>query len=259
MRYVRWYLRRHFHAVRLLKNDRVPSVDRMHSPEIANDPVFICTNHPGWWDPLIFWSLSEYLYPDRLVYGPISADALGKYKFFERIGFIGIKENTYEGAARFLRMAHAANNRHDVIFWITSQGEFCDPRLRPIHIRPGVGHAVARSTGGLVIPFALEYPFWNERTPEALVAFGPAIRIKDHPHRDAKEWNRIVAQSLEATQDRLAIAAQSRDPHAFTTVLAGRAGVGGVYDLIRRWGAWRRGEAFDASHGGENSIVKVQP
>ena len=68
-----------------------------------------------------------------------------------------------------------------------------------------------------------------------------------------------MAQSLEATQDRLAIAAQSRDPHAFTTVLAGRAGVGGVYDLIRRWGAWRRGEAFDASHGGENSIVKVQP
>ena len=130
MRYVRWYLRRHFHAVRLLKNDRGPSVDRMHSPEIANDPVFICTNHPGWWDPLIFWSLSDYLYPDRLAYGPISADALGKYKFFERIGFIGIKENTYEGAARFLRMAHAANNRHDVIFWITSQGEFCDPQRR---------------------------------------------------------------------------------------------------------------------------------
>ena len=103
-----------------------------------------------------------------------------------------------------------------------------------------VGHAVERASAGLVVPCVIEYPFWNERSPEVLVAFGEALRIADAPHRDAKEWNRVLADALEATQDRLAAAAKRRDPQAFTTVLSGRAGVGGVYDFIRRIGAWRR-------------------
>ena len=260
MFYVRWYMRRHFHAVRLLKNSLGSNSQSTDDyPNIANEPVFFCTNHPSWWDPLVFLSLGKYLYPDRLNYGPIDAKALSKYKFLQRIGFIGIEPNTWAGAARFLRMAHAANRRNDVVFWITSQGEFCDPRARPIHIRPGVGHAVERASAGLVVPCVIEYPFWNERSPEVLVAFGEALRIADAPHRDAKEWNRVLADALEATQDRLAAAAKRRDPQAFTTVLSGRAGVGGVYDFIRRIGAWRRGERFDASHGGEQSAAGTQP
>jgi len=29
----------------------------------------------------------------------------------------------------------------------------------------------------------------------------------------------------------------------------GKVGVGGIYDVVRRIGAWCRGERFDASHG----------
>lgn len=249
MFYVRRYLRRHFHALRLLAADP-PQADH---PDLGDEPVIIYTNHPGWWDPLILLSVGEILYPDRLSYGPIDARALGKYRFMERIGFIGIEMGTWRGAARFLRMARAANARSDVIFWVTSQGEFADPRERPVRIRPGIGHALKTATRGLVVPMAVEYPFWTERFPEALVAFGPAFRVADAPGRDDAEWTKVLSAALEATQDRLAAAAIARDPRAFRRLLRGRVGVGGVYDTVRRFAAWVRGEPFDASHGGRES------
>jgi 1-acyl-sn-glycerol-3-phosphate acyltransferase len=244
MWYVRGYLRRHFHAVRLLTGaDGSPAL-----PVIAGEPVIIYTNHPGWWDPLLFLLVGGRLAPERMNYGPIDARALGKYRFLERIGFIGIDMGTWRGSARFLRTVRAAGRRTDVFFWITAHGEFTDPRVRPVALRPGVGHAVAAATRGVVVPLAVEYPFWTERFPEALVACGPAIRIADAPPRTAEEWTAVLAGALEATQDRLAAAAIARDPAVFTTLLAGRVGVGPVYDAGRRFSAWLRGRQFDPAH-----------
>jgi len=244
MAYVRRYFRRHFHALRVL-------ADANAAPALDGEPTIIYANHPGWWDPLVFLLVAERLYPDRLNYGPIDSRALGKYRFLERIGFLGIEPGTRRGAARFLRLAAAASRRPDVIFWITSQGGFADPRLRPLAIRPGVAHAVAAAGAGMVVPLAVEYPFWSERSPEALVAFGPAIRIADHGERGPREWTVALEAALEATQDRLAAAALRREPREFTTLASGAVGVGLAYDGLRRLAAWRRGERFDPSHGGE--------
>lgn len=246
MWYVRGYLRRHFHAVRLLRDES----GGLGTPAIAGEPVLIYTNHPGWWDPLVFIFVGASLDPNRMNYGPIDAAALGKYKFLERIGFIGIDPHSWRGAARYLRMAKAALARTDVLFWTTAQGEFTDPRARPVAIRPGVGHAVAAAGRGLVVPLAVEYPFWTERCPEALAAFGPALRIAEHPGRSAEDWTAALADALAAVQDRLAAAAIARESAAFTTLLSGKVGVGLAYDAIRRVKAWWRGERFDASHGG---------
>jgi hypothetical protein len=169
----------------------------------------------------------------------------------ERIGLIGIDPATRAGAARFLRTVRAASRRTDVIYWITAQGEFTDPRVRPAGLRPGVGHAAAAADRGLIVPLVLEYPFWNERCPEVLIAFGPAVRLGEPATRTADEWNEMLARGLEAAQDRLAAAARTRDAAAFTTLLSGRVGVGPAYDTIRRVKAWLRGKPFDASHGGE--------
>lgn len=248
MWYVRRYLRRHFHAVRLLTP---ADASQPAAPPIDGEPVLLYTNHPGWWDPLIFLAVAERLYPDRLNYGPIDAAALGKYSFLERIGFLGIEPNSWKGAARFLRLAKAALNRTDVFFWVTAQGTFADPRQRPVSIRPGVGHVAAAAPRGLVIPFAVEYPFWDERLPEALVAFGPPQRIEAFPNRTAHDWNEHLTRVLEQTQDRLAAAAVSRDPAAFTRLATGRTGVGTAYDCIRRLRAWLTGRRFNPAHGEE--------
>jgi len=248
MWYVRGFLRRHFHAVRLLKE-----ADASHAPDLGGQPVLIYTNHPGWWDPLIFLAVAQRLYPDRLNYGPIEAAALRKYSFLESIGFLGIEPDSWKGAARFLRLARAALERPDVIFWVTAQGHFADPRQRPIDLRPGVGHAAAAAKRGLVIPLAVEYPFWTERLPEALVAFGPPQAIEAFPERDADAWNEQLTVLLEQTQNRLAAAAISRDPATFERLATGRVGVGGMYDLFRRLRAWLLGQRFDPAHGSESS------
>jgi 1-acyl-sn-glycerol-3-phosphate acyltransferase len=240
MAYVRWYLRRQFHALRLLAGT---------APEIGDEPVLVYTNHPGWWDPLVFLLVADSLYPDRLNYGPIDATALGKYRFLETIGFVGIDSGSRAGARRFLATAAASLRRSDTIYWVTAHGTFVDPRERPVRIRPGVAHAVAAASRGMVVPMAVEYPFWSERFPEAIVAFGEPMRIGDHPGRDTRAWTTELEKALEAAQDRLASAAIARDPGAFSALALGRAGVGGIYDLVRRLGAFARGESFDAAHG----------
>ena len=82
MWYVRGYLRRHFHAIRLLK----PSDGRLTVPDVADQPVLLYTNHPSWWDPLIFLSVAK-LFPDRLNYGPIDSTALDATPSLKRLGF----------------------------------------------------------------------------------------------------------------------------------------------------------------------------
>ena len=49
--------------------------------------------------------------------------------------------------------------------------------------------------------------------------------------------------------DALAVAARERDPSQFLNLLAGQAGVGGVYDVWRRAKALVRGRKFDGHHG----------
>ena len=253
MVYVRRSMRHHFHALRMLRGEG----GGPDHPDLGAQPVILYTNHPGWWDPLVFFTVAQDLWPGRMSYGPIDAAALGKYRFLERIGLVGIEPGTRRGAARFLRIARAAGRRSDVIFWVTAQGAFADPRDRPVAIRPGVGHAAAGNESGLIVPLAVEYPFWNERCPEILVAFGPALRIDGVGGGGADEWTTVLERALEAAQDRLAAAAQRRDPAAFTTLLSGRVGVGFVYDLVRRVKALLRGERFDASHGGESAASEA--
>lgn len=239
MTYVRWYVRRHFHAVRVLR-DSAPVAD--------GQPVLVYTNHPGWWDPLMFLLVAGRVFPGRLNYGPIDARALGRYRFFERIGFIGIDPRSRAGARRFLAMAKASLCRTDTVFWVTSQGEFADPRTRPVRIRPGVAHAVAAQRAGLVVPMALEYPFWNESLPEALIAFGDPFDLREMPRRNPRSWQESLESALTKTQNTLAEAAMTRSTEPFDSVIAGRVGVGGVYDGVRRLAAWFEGRRFDPSH-----------
>lgn len=243
MTYVRWFFRRHFHALRLLQGS---------SPTLNGRPVVIYTNHPGWWDPLVFLLVAERIFPERLNYGPIDASALGKYRFLESIGFLGIELGTWQGSKKFLQYARASQRRSDTIFWITAAGSFVDPRVRPVPIRPGVAH-VAANGQGLLVPMALEYPYWDERLPEAIVAFGEPIDLSAEPPCSTDAWQERLTQALAATQDALAAAAMARNPAAFQTLAVGREGVAPIYDTIRWISAKLRGQSFDASHSGHLS------
>lgn len=239
-RYCRGYLRRNFHALRLSRAGR-PLDER-------GGPLVVVLNHPSWWDPLVCLLLAE-LMPQRQAYGPMDAAALRKYRFFERLGFFGVEAGTRQGGQAFLRTAIAILGQAGSALWITGQGQFTDPRERPTRLRPGVGHLVRRLENATVLPLALEYPFWQERFPEALARFGEPLYVARGRDRTADEWMTAIEASLQATQDALADEAKLRDPTRFDTLIGGKAGVGGIYDLWRRFKARLRGERFQRAHG----------
>ncbi len=237
--WLRGYVRKHFHAVRLSSGTR-PRLD----PDL---PLIVVLNHPSWWDPLV-GALLAALFPERAHYAPIDAAALERYRFFAKIGFYGVEQNSPRGALQFLRATSAILSLPASAAWITAQGEFTDARCRPVRLRGGVGHLASRLDRGVIVPLALEYVFWDERLPEALARFGTPLLISEGHELGPAQWVARVAAALEATQDALRGDALTRDPARFETLLGGRVGIGGVYDWWRRFRAWVGGKPFQATH-----------
>lgn len=212
-------------------------------------PVVVYSNHPSWWDPAFYIVLHRRLFPDREGYGPMDDGMLDRYPFFRRIGIFGVEQEGRRGAARFLSTSRAILSDPRRLLWVTAQGRFADPRERPLALRPGVAHLMARSPEALALPLALEYPFWGEKRPEALAAFGTPLDGREGG--DAGAWAERLEGALTATCDRLASLAHARDPGGFENLLAGRSGVGGVYGLWQRGRALARGERHRPDHMAE--------
>lgn len=230
--YVRRHMRRHFHAVRVSHNGLPPQ-------PFPPGPLLFVTNHPSWWDPL-FGLLLAKTYTPRRMFAPIDAESLRRFPFMRHLGLFGIELKSLRGAKAFLETSLAILNHPDAVLAVTAQGEFTDVRVRPVVLRPGVGHLCARLSGGTVFPLAFEYSFWNARLPEALAFFGGPIALGAGGSADA--WTQRLSAALEETQDRLARESQRRDPNLFDTLLGGSSGTGGVYDFWRRCHRWLTGQ-----------------
>ncbi len=212
----------------------------------ADRPLIIYGNHPSWWDPALYILLCTVLFPGRRGYGPMDAKALGNYGVFERMGVFGIALDTPRGAARFLSTSLRILSDSASILWITAEGEFADVRRRPLQLRPGIAHLARRVPGAVILPLAVEYSFWNESRPEALVRFGDPI--ESGRQRTVAGWTGHLEAELTRTMDGLAAEAVRRDPRQFQTLLRGGGGVGGIYDLYRRSRALAAGRRFDPRH-----------
>jgi 1-acyl-sn-glycerol-3-phosphate acyltransferase len=219
------YLARSFHGVRLSRSGLLPP--------LPDGPLIIVTNHPSWWDPLVGLVLAELL-PEHAHFAPIEDNALRGYGFFARLGFFGVRPGSTEGARSFLRIACGLLTQPRTALWITAQGRFADARDRPPGLKSGVGHLVRRLEGGAVLPLALEYPFWDDRFPEALARFGTPLPINRGADHDVEAWMALVERGLTDTQEALAAEARQRRADLFETLVAGSAGVGGVYGFWTR-------------------------
>lgn len=241
--YAQRYLQRSFHAVRLAHGERLA--------QVGGGPLVVYSNHPSWWDPLLCFFLAYHLFPTRTHYAPMAAEALARYRFFARLGFFGVAPGTSRGAAAFLRQGRAILRHPRTALWITPEGQLTDPRQRPVRLQAGIGHLARQVQSGFFVPLALEYPFWAERFPEALAYVGEPIDLRHREHASAAAWTALCTDRLAVAQEHLAAAARQRQPEAFTVLLPGRAGVGGVYDVWRAWRARLGGTPFRKAHGEE--------
>ena len=239
--YLRYYVWRSFSAVRLARGTA--------PPPFPGRPLIVYCNHPSWWDPALLLLVLPRLL-QRRGYGPIDATELERYGLFRRMGLFGIEPGTKRGAAVFLRTATQCLAQPDTCLVITAEGGFTDPRLRPISLRPGIAHLARRLPDAMVLPLALEYSFWNESKPEALLRFGapvrPAAREGETP--SVADWQHALEAGLTETMDALAAASATREQAAFTRLFAGTAGVGGIYDAYRRARAYAGGRPFSPRH-----------
>ena len=249
--YGRRYVAKHFHALRILRATR-PALSGL----APGAPVLVVMNHASWWDPMTAVALRSFSpMAQGTSYAPIHAEMLGRYGVFKRLGFFGATPDSVAGARGFLRAGSAALRTPGASLWVTGQGAFTDPRVRPVTLRPGMAHLCLREkkAGGsaaVVLPVAVEYPFWEEKTPELLVAAGRPFALAEGPDT-LDGWQRVLESGLEDAMDRLAVAAERQDPGKFDTLLGGSAGPGGIYGAWERVKAALRGRAYSAEHSGK--------
>jgi 1-acyl-sn-glycerol-3-phosphate acyltransferase len=234
-RIVRGYFRRHFRAVSVQGAERLAA---------ASGPLIVYGNHSSWWDPMVSVLLAGALLPGRNHYAPMDADALKRYPILRRIGIFPVEMSSARGAAQFLRTSQAILAAGGVL-WVTPQGRFADPR-EALAFKPGLEALAGRVPGVTLVPLAIEYTFWDERLPEVLLRVGETVRA---------EANEQLEDALAKAMLELKAAVIARDPKAFTSLLSGGRGTGGLYGLGRRLRGWitRKPVAMDHTKRGELS------
>jgi 1-acyl-sn-glycerol-3-phosphate acyltransferase len=235
-RVVRRYFRRHFRAVLAQHAERLRGVQ---------GPLIVYGNHSSWWDPMLIVLLGQLLMPERRHYAPMDARALEKYPIFRKLGIFPVEMASPRGAAYFLRTAEAIL-RDDGVLWLTPQGRFADPRDFPLAFKPGLAALALRLPDVPLLPLAVEYTFWDERLPEALILAGEPTQVT--PGSTTAEATHELETSLAAAMLTLQNAAVARDPTPFRVLFSGERGTGGTYGLIRRVRALLHGRRPELDH-----------
>lgn len=225
-RIVRGYFRRHFHAVRIAHAERFKGI---------TGPLIVYANHCSWWDPMVCVLLAAELIPERSHYAPMDASALEKYGILKRIGIFPVELGSARGAVQFLRTGEAILKDGGVL-WVTPQGKFCDPRERPLEFKAGMASLaprVAEAHGSCVLlPLAIEYPFWDERLPETLLYCAEPVRVVAGEAAESVQTRAIEALEIAmAEMQRRAIA---RSAEEFEVLTSGSPGAGGFYAIGQR-------------------------
>lgn len=234
-------IRRSFSTVRVLGADPSGVLDH-------DGPVVVYLNHPSWWDPLVCIHVARTLGRERHHAGPIAADALRRYPMFGRLGFYGI-ETGLEGARAFQRVSRASCEDPLRTLWITPEGRFTDVAKRPLELAPGLAHLardLARDgVNARFLPMAVHYPFWDEKRPELLIAFGESMPASGFLEQPVAATNEQLRVALEQRLDELLEASKERDPEPFTVLGRGARSIHPVYEF------WRRLRGIGPGHGVE--------
>jgi 1-acyl-sn-glycerol-3-phosphate acyltransferase len=221
---VRLRLGWNFRSLRIANAERFPT---------DAQPLIVFMNHPSWWDPAPSMLLHHEFRPTGRLFAPVDEAALARAGYLRRLGFFPIRTGSVSGARKFLKDARHLLGIPGAVLWVTPEGEFTDPRERPLRLRRGLAKLISTLDEVTILPMALEYPFWDGTRPEILTSFGEPIRIRDGQAKTTAEWQRILAQSLTDTQDELAELVVARQANRFRVLFFGPLGVRGLVRLLR--------------------------
>ncbi|MEM7629539.1 MAG: hypothetical protein AAF356_08990 [Planctomycetota bacterium] len=202
-------------------------------------PVICCTNHVGWWDPIVMLALHRDFLPGRSLRAPMHIEQLRRFNFFRRLGTFGIDPDDPASIkamdaylSAYFRGDSRDDNRGDALptLWINPQGRFADVR-EPVVARPGAAKIAAGAADARCVAVQIEYPFLTDAKPEVWVRAAPIE--PDRPGTTG--WHRAIVRTMEDNRVALGDLVTARDPEAMIDLIGGEASNGNpIFDLWLR-------------------------
>ena len=239
--YSRGLLRKQFQSMGFLGTEKLKSIPEHHS-------TIVFANHASWWDPIVAMMCQSHYMSKRTLFAPIDAEQLETYAVLKKMGFYGVRLQSFSGAHQFLETSNKLLANPSTSIWITPEGRFCDVRDHEQPLMPGLAHLVSKLNHTTVIPLALEYSFWDDSRPHVFGQFGDHINCEQAELDGKSACKELLTSALRKTQRELASAVIKRDPHSFNYLLSSHAKRLSWYDFARKWAAWLKGRSFDPRH-----------
>lgn len=226
-KFSRWYVLKSFHGVRVLDLPELPEGDS------ESGGLILYCNHPGWWDPLIGILLKQEFFPKHQAYAPIDEAMLGQYGFFKHLGFYGVNKASSSSVRKFMGITRAILQSPGSMIWMTPQGSFVDVRDPDTSLELGISRVYKPGMEVTWLPVALEYCFWSERLPEALVHFGRPVVVGSNENIDKESLHQRLESHLADASKELAQASIARKKEAFAISWSRPPGFFLIYDFWR--------------------------
>lgn len=238
--YVNHYLLKHFQSIQ--------SLNGLPLQQLDNRQLVIYTNHPSWWDPMLYMWLAQQYLPERQHFGPMDKVGLDQYPFMRKLGIFPVEQGSSRGGIQFLRTASGLlQTQKPTAVWVAATGQFQDATLRPMTVQSGIARLAARLASQseqeyLFVPLALNYTFLHDRKPHAFVHSGQVVLAEDDPDF----MHNQLQLALTEASDKLNHAICQRQP--LTVLSDSTAGTGGIYQLSRQIKAFVQRKPYVAQH-----------
>lgn len=239
--YNRRFLRQNFHRVHL-------DGDLAAFQGDGKTPLLLFTNHSSWWDLLLGVALDEML-PDWDFYGVMDEIQLKRYRFFSKLGVIGVDRTTLGGAKEFVVFCRQLFEGEQRALLIAPHGDFTSNSGRPIHFQPGIG-SIAQSLNSFnAATVVFDYEFWAEKKPEAFISVRPPEHFVVDANFNRRSFVHEMEKKMEGHLNSLNVLRQQRNPLLFKPILTAKGSSIPIYDTIRYLSAKLKREKFSSTHG----------
>jgi len=195
-----WLLRTSFHRLYI----------RGH---IVRTPALYVANHSSWWDGLIAFQLSRFVFQQNS-YAMMTEEGLRAYPFFRKLGGFSIDRKRRTEVMASLNYA-VALLRDGKSVWIFPQGEEQHVEKRPLQFFTGILY-VAERANVPIVPLAFYHSLRHHRKPEWFIHVGDALAISDLAGKSRKEKTEALERLCTEQLDDVRRSVIQEQLHSFT-------------------------------------------
>lgn len=244
-----WFCR---HSGRLLKkNFRKCSLTRESVLPLfeANVPCVVVSNHSSWWDALLAFFLSYYVFK-REMYGVMVEEQLRRYDIFRYAGVYSVDRDSNREARTFLRYTREVLDGRDRLLWIYPQGDLISNEQTPLVFKKGFAQIVTHLSKVHLLKIIASYDFWIESKPEVVVDVAPLETVV--PQKGSPFVNGLTERVQAEMTSRLAEVrriVRTRDVSGLKPLFVRDEGTHPVYEFYRRFRSAFLGQSYSRRHG----------